>query len=89
MELWKTHTVIYPKNFNMSIQHRVDESYNHIEMIDSVEVKIRVIQYSKRKETRELLENYLKKYENYTFTVENPVELLPPQTPVLQTTNIT
>lgn len=55
MELWLTYTVIYPPGFDMSMQAVVDEEYNHVEMVDKVYCRIRVLQYSKLPENRKKL----------------------------------
>jgi hypothetical protein len=31
-KLWLTHSVIYPKNFNISIQKVIHKDFNHIEI---------------------------------------------------------
>jgi hypothetical protein len=47
IQLWQTHTVIYPNGFDLSIQHRIDPFFNHIELEDKTTAKIkRVILYS-------------------------------------------
>lgn len=54
--------MIYPKGFDLGGQSRIDGEFNHVEMLDSRECKVRVIRWAEGDKSRKMLEEFLRKY---------------------------